>query len=276
MPDTLNQNSTANYAILLDFLWGASNAHMAFYTSWDSPITANGNTYSAAPQGRVKVVAGKQTGTVRDEPWTVTLPPLTPLSQLARPYTFAPVTCNIWEMDPVAGSTPVLMWSGTISKTLLNPSDAPGCIKAEVSGFRAFIQYPMGVERKSGCAWTLGDPFTCKANISAKQQTATISSVTNRTISAPVTIPGGMPTSYWTAGKVDYDGLAIGIIDGSAGGSALKLIRPPPPEWVGASAVFTPGCDKTVFTCDAVWANLARFYGLAIQSPSFNPLIGVR
>jgi hypothetical protein len=277
MTDTLNQNSTANFAYLLDFVWGESGAHTAYYTSWDSPVVVGSITYGADPQTRLSVDPGKQTGVVKDEPWTLTLPPLAPLTSLVRPYAFAPVTCRIWEVDPTQSSpAPMLMWEGLVSKVINNPGDARGCIRAEISGYRAFLQYPLGLESKTGCINVLGDGRVCLADLGALQQTVAITSIAGKTLLASaLTIPGGMPATYWTFGKISYDGLTIGIADGSASPS-LKLLLFPPPEWVGVNAVFTPGCDRTYATCGTVWGQTARFMGLGLRSPSYNPIVGIR
>jgi hypothetical protein len=276
MADALNQNSTANFAYLLDFLWGESNAHTAYYTSWDSPVTVGSITYGCDPQTRVEVQPGKQTGIVRDEPWMVTLPPLAPLTSLARPFAFAPVTSRIWEVDPTAGTpAPTLMWQGIISKVIVNPRGKPGCIQYQLSGNRVNIQFPMSIEAKTGCTWVFGDPRTCQKDLSTIQQSAVITSLSGKTLAASsLTIPGGMPATWWTAGKIYIDGLTIAILDGS-GFPNLSLLLAPPPEWNGATAVFTPGCDRTIETC-RVMGRETSFMGLGIRSPSFNPIVGMR
>ena len=98
-------------------------------------------------------------------------------------------------------------------------------------------------------------------------------------ISAPgLTIPSGRPANYWSNGKVVVNGLAIGIVNGSGGVSALKLFQIPPPEWVGYEALFYPGCDKS-FTgaigCTG-WANTARWFGIGNVTPAGSPVLTPR
>lgn len=285
MPDTLNQAPSTNFALLLEFLWGeGGTAHAARYTNWSDAVVAGGNTYTTTPGGslpnietRIEVQPSKQTGVVKDEPWTLTMVPVPPLTFLLRNSVWAPVTCTISEVDPTAVTpTPTVLWTGMVSQTWKNPKGSPGCVRAEVSGFRSRIQYPLGPESKTDCIRTFGDAW-CGVNLAPIQQTAEITALAGKVLSAPsLTIPGGKPPTWWTLGRVEYDGLSITIVDSGAGVSSLRLLQNPPPEWVGVTATFTPGCNKTLRGGCAVHDNVPRFFGIGIRKPSTSPLLWPR
>lgn len=282
MSDLLNQSPAIGYAMLLEFIWGESGAHVARYTTWSQAIIIGGHTYAVVDafgeklETRLKVEPGTQTGAVRDEPWTVTMMPVAPLTYLARDSIWAPVTCTISEVDPTAISpTPTVLWTGVVSQVWKNPREAPGTIKAEIAGWRVSIQYPLGVESKTGCSRTFGDQW-CGFDLSTVAQAAVVTSLSGKILGATsLTIPGGKPSNYWTLGKAYFDGLAITIIDGSAGVSSLRMLQKPPPEWMGATLTFTPGCDKTYASPTGCigFANTDRFFGVGADKPSGSPLM---
>ena len=293
MSDTLNQQAAGHHAILVQFAWGS---HTVCYTSWTDDLVIFGVTYRAtsmdlaaltalglpfapaqpAIETRVKVEPSKQTGAVSDEPWNVTMPRVAPLTLLDRDAIFTSTLCIISEVDPTELTNPAtVLWEGVVTQTIGDPQETPGMIKFEVSGKRVSVQYPLGVESKTTCSRTFGDRW-CGVNLSLYQQTTTITAVTANLIVAPgLTIPSGKPSSWWTYGWVTYDYLSISIIDGSGVGAGLKLLQRVPPEWTGVSAVFTPGCAKTLAACDT-FNNRARFFGIGLMTPSASPSITPR
>lgn len=282
MSDTLNQSSATAYCLLLRFVWGESGAHTALYTNWTDDVIVDSDTYLTVDalgskiETRLAVTSAAQTGTVKTEPWTALMVPVEPLIYLIRDSAFAPVTCTISEVDPTDPSpVPTILWSGPVTQTWNNPREAPGTIKFEIADPRLFIQYPLGVESKTTCARTFGDVW-CGVDLAPLKQSATITAISGNLISASsLSIPGGKPDNYFSAGVVNYDGLSISIVDGSAGVSSLRLLQKPPPEWTGVTAVFTPGCSKTYTgprSCTA-WENTARFFGVGIRKPSASPLL---
>ena len=127
MSDPLNEQSAGGHALLVRFYWGEGQT--AAYTTWSEPIVVPPDvTVTYQPEPRIEVTAGKQTGGVKDEPWTVTMPaPCAPLDLLARPSQFATVTCAIFELDPTAATQAVtLLWQGQVTIVTLNPKGKPG------------------------------------------------------------------------------------------------------------------------------------------------------
>ncbi len=280
--DLMNSQAAGSYAILIDFSWGENGAHTRHYTNWSDPITIGGVTYavqtSSGPniETRISVEAENQTGLVQDEPWSLLMPAVEPLNFLARPSVWPPVTCVVSEVDPTSTGVlaPTVMWAGTVTTVTSNLKEAPGSVRAVISGKRVRVQYPLGIESKSACSRTFGDRG-CGVDVGALEQTATITGIAGRIISAPgLTTPGR--ADYWSAGIVSVDGLRVGIIDGSLGVGSLKLLQVPPVEWIGVAAVFRPGCNKGITQCTSDWNNAPRFFGLGRQKPSGAPYIGPR
>lgn len=282
MSDTLNQSSAISHALLIDFVWGDSDAHATHYTSWSEAITIGGTVYDIVdPLGtkietRIKLEPGNQTGGVSDEPWNFTMVPVEPLNYLVRTSTFAQVKCTISEVDPTSETlTPIVLWSGYVSQVWNNPKDANGAIKAEIAGWRSLIQYPLGVEAKTACSRTFCDQW-CGVDPGPIEQTGTVASITGKIMAITgISIPGGKPAGYWSMGHVRFDGLSITILDGSAGVSALQMLEQPPTEWVGQTVTCRPGCTKDYASqtgCTG-WANTARFAGFGADKPSGSPII---
>jgi hypothetical protein len=276
MSDTTNQQSAGGYALLARFAWG--NGGDAAYTTWSEPITVAGITY--VPEPRLEAEAAKQTGAVKDEPWTVTMPAgNAPFASLARPSAYPVVTCVLTEIDPTATvQSPVVLWQGQVTQVWYSLRDKPGCARVEVGGVRTQIQWPLGIESKSQCSRVFGDPW-CGVNLAAVNQSATITAVSGRLLSAPsLTIPSGRPANYWSFGRVLVNGLSLGIVDGSGGVGSLYMGQQPPPEWVGATGLFYPGCDKSFggsIGCTG-WGNTARHFGIGAVKPSGSPVLTPR
>lgn len=251
-------------ALLIKFQWQGGSAH---YTSFDSNLVVGGTTYSS--QVRMAVEAAEADGSATDKPWMVTLPKVAPLSNMTRSCPHPDVTCTISEVDPdTSPPTAVVVFSGRITVVTANPKGMAGMIQAEIAGWRALIQYPLGLEARAGCASIFGESPCC-FDIASKRVQATIESVGPYSVIAS-SVPSSPPgrRAYWEAGSVEVDGLAV-MIRGRSG-SEFRLQKNPPAEWAGRVAVFSPGCLKSIEDCRA-WGNEERFLGVGVAIPAYNP-----
>lgn len=266
-----DQVSAQKYTILVTFQWGQTPS-IARYCRWTNDITVGGATYLS--EMTLDVKPGENHGGVEDKPWTVTMPARLPLDKLIRPYVWAPVTCTVEEMDPGDDTSRRVIWRGNVSKTIKNAAGFKRLVRAEVSGFKSLLQYPLGIQANQTCAWNLGDKNCC-VNLTDKRVEATIESIENGTtlIVPTIAVPPG-DANYWSFGEARIDGLGVTILDGSQGSGKLVLLELPPPEWIGSLALFTPGCDKLIPTCRKRWNNEQRFGGFGVSIPDYNPLIG--
>lgn len=264
----VNTASNTKFALLLEFIWGpAGDEEITRYTSYDQGLTIAGDTWSS--QVRMEVIAGEQDGSAGDKSWTVKLPPIAPLDAMVLPYPHAVVTCNIYSTDPTVldGSQKQLEWSGKIIKTTSAPSNVAGIVEAEVGGWKSDIQYGVGVEARDRCS-NIHGASPCCFDLTPHRQTATVTDVSGMTLTAPtITTPSGY-TNWWEAGSVNVGGLNIKIRGVTAG--VFRMSRPVPPGWLGAAAVFTPGCLKRVPDCDER-DNISNYMGIGIGIPAYNP-----
>lgn len=263
----VNTASHTKFALLLEFIWGATGEHVARYTSYDEELTIDGDTW--ASQVRMEVVASAVDATIGDKPWVVKLPAIEPLDAMVLPYPHSVVKCNIYSTDPTVldGSAKQLEWAGKVTKTTSAPSNVAGIVEAEVSGWKVDVQYPIGIEARERCSNIYG-LSPCCSDLTPHRQTATVTDVSGMTLTAPtITTPSGY-TSWWPAGSVNVGGLNIQIRGMTAG--VFRMARPVPPGWFGAAAVFTPGCLKRVVDCDER-DNISNFMGIGIGIPDYNP-----
>ena len=272
---SVNENVTVTFGggvLLGAFVDPYPTMKSAGYVSYTEPVTLSG--FSFAPETRLDVKPGQDHGGTQDKPWYVTMPFDPPMDELAQPYIHSDVFVTIWELDPRdPDGTAELLFGGKITKVTINSVGFKKLVKAEVSGWRYLIQYPMGIQCDSWCAWALGDGM-CRVDLKPLQRQVQIASVTNGTL---ITSATGLPSgSRWQDGSIEIAGAAgiILIVNDPGTNTQFVVDNPPPPTWVGRTAIWTPGCDGSAATCDHYYGNLARFAGFGIAMLDYNPLIG--
>lgn len=262
-----------NYCVLVRMTWGASN--VATYTSWTSDVVYYGETYLSEPS--IAVTSNAQTANLKDVPMLVTCLPRTPLDKMTRIFPHATVTCEIWEGNPTTESVIDFspLWAGRVTKVTKNASGFKGLVRAEISGWRSLIQYPLGIQARSTCVWSLGDSNCC-VNRAARDATVTILSVVGNevTVSGVPSLPAGQTNSYYGQGFMRIDKLSISIRE-YQGSGVFAMTQLVPPEWASQDALLGPGCDKSAYTCKHRFNNLQRFGGFGIRMPARNPLYEV-
>jgi hypothetical protein len=265
MPNPLDTSSTLHLAPWVIFAWGHHASHRALYCRWDCDLTMNGgDPYAACPE--LAIDSGQMQGGTDDVPFTVTLrTDRYPIYRLLRPYAHAPVTVTVGEVDPYNPDgtyRPVL--SGQIRQSTLRGARL---VDLTCVGARERMGYPLGLPCLTTCAHHFCDPG-CGKDVTPLVQSATITAVSGLKVYAALTRPR---LDYFTAGEVYLDGLSLTIAkDGNA--TYVRVTKPPPPEWVGQSANFIPGCLKTLTACQQ-WNNESRYLAVGINMPSANPIV---
>lgn len=266
----LDTSPYSRYAIAVKIEWGVSS--VARYARWSSAFTVDGVTYTPAPELEARTSA-PQSGGTKDVSWIVKMGLRDPVDKMVRPYEHSDVRITIYEMDPYETAVPpVILFTGIVSKLVRKRATFSKMVELEVSGWKAQLQYPLGIAIDTDCAWAFADKNCC-FNLAGATVTQTITAITRMSIiSAPsLTIPRD---NYYTMGTVTVNGLAITILDIPASDpTGILLMQAPPPEWVGATAAFAPGCDGKVGTC-RLHNNEQRFGGAGIRIPDYNPMLG--
>lgn len=136
---------------------------------------------------------------------------------------------------------------------------------AELRGIAAALERPVAEATSPTCRAELGDA-RCRVAMAVRRRfarvTAAEGSVLTLDVAEPATGAWGDGRLRWLSG--DNGGLesAVAASTGAEGGTAVTL-RTPPPFAVAAGTLIevSEGCDKTLATCSARFANAANFRG---------------
>ncbi|MDE1998015.1 MAG: phage BR0599 family protein [Burkholderiales bacterium] len=92
-----------------------------------------------------------------------------------------------------------------------------------------------------------------------------------------ITVPGAsaQANGWWAGGSATWsvNGANVGRMIGAHAGDVLTLVGAPFGLTVGTAVTLLPGCDHTLTTCDAKFANSANYGGFPFI-PAKNPLGG--
>lgn len=270
MSNLIDTSPTLPLATLVEFSWGLTPTR-ARYTTWSSNLTVAGNIYTSLPT--LFVDYGDQHGGTQDVPAMLTMPrDLAPCPSFL-PGMFTPTHVRCWEVDPADHSTLRETWGGRVAIARFNPAGKTSLCELTIRGRKAALDRRVGLQILRKCGHQFGDPRTCERDMTGLVLTATISAVSRRSITTADAAITSKPAFYWQLGHVSVDGFAIGVHYWLSGG-VFQLVRDPPPSWVGASALWTPGCDKTLDGANGCrfWGQEHRFNGIGLRMPRRNPI----
>lgn len=252
---------------LVTFSWGATPT-TARYARWDEDALIDGTTFKSAPEMSLQPfdLQGGASDSVLEIDLLATR---VPVSLLSRPFPFPVVVAVVEEADPDIPGTRRVVFRGVVTKSTRNSGGMVKLVRAQISGTRARLVYPLGLIADTSCAWTFADaprPGNCGIDPATVTHTGlTISAASGNVVTIP-----GLPSGRWAFGSVVVDALGMAITETVDGG--LRLFGQPPPEWVGAACTCVEGCDKSLVMCRA-WNNEARFGGMGIGIPAYMPLL---
>jgi len=263
----LDRDNAVRLIYLVEFMWGTGPTY-ARYARYDSDVVYDGNTFSACTI--LEIELGEQHGGSEDSPIKITIDRTKPPASLIQGKRIAPIQVRVWEIEATdADGTAVPVWSGRLSVAEENPRGLSSVVDLTVNGQKADFDSVLGLTVDSTCPYIPGD-YLCKYNFSAGNVSAPIVSAAGSTIS--VALQAGLtdqPFLRWHRGYVSVDGYSIGIRGWSLG--SFSLMRPPPDSWIGATAVFTPGCNGTLEAC-TYWGNTLNFGGIGRRMQNRNPV----
>jgi uncharacterized phage protein (TIGR02218 family) len=143
-----------------------------------------------------------------------------------------------------------------------------GKIAADLHGMMIALQQRVGETYQPGCRADLGDS-RCGVNLAPFTSSFVVTSVTSRRVfSAAIGSPNPTEDNYFALGLVQWTaGANVGtrgfdVKAYTAAGGTLELYLATPFEIeVGDTGTVYRGCDKTLATCKAVFANVVNFRG---------------
>jgi hypothetical protein len=260
----LDVKTAKQFVTVVTFQWGVANTYR--YARWDS----NFLDVLSAPE--LDVETDKQHGGVQDVSYRVTLrTDRVPLDMLLRTgVAFATLQVEIGECDPTDyAATYRVHFVGRVSQSVRNAKGLPNLVRLEVIGWKERIGYPLGLLCTSTCQHVLGDAG-CGVKLNHYDYEGLCNAINKDTISI-VGLPDGDTDSWWEFGQASFDGLDLMIVE-QLPNKDLRLIKPPPPEWLGHIVLCLPGCNKEYAgDCKNKWGNQKRFLGLGIKMPLHNP-----
>lgn len=272
MADVISINAAKRYAILLTLRWGDNN--VARYTNWTDDILRGTNLYTSIPKMEIKL-SPQHGGAVESNPVTVLMPQVAPFVDLIKNTAFPRVFVDIQEEDPEVEDSKQVLFSGTVYKTIKNPSGKTGLIEVECYGARAMLSVSLSVIANATCVHTFCDP-DCGKDPEPLKEEGVISIINNRLI----TVTGLTTTAtngWWKDGWALVDGLHLMIVKYTTG-NQMTLKHIAPDSWLGATATFLPGCTKHLDGANGCrfWDREESYLAPGVKMPAYHPMIDVK
>ncbi|MCD2317650.1 DUF2163 domain-containing protein [Sphingomonas sp. IC-11] len=226
-------------------------------TDHDRDLRIEGRTYRAAP-GMTPAAIERSDGldaAITQASGALTHATVTERDLIAGRWDGARVTVAVVDWDE--GGTPIVLSGGTIGEIEI---DERG-FTAQLRGPAAMLDRAVTEETSAECRAMLGDR-RCRVPMAGRRRIVRVVEASGAALTVDAPEPAadayGNGRLRWLSGE--GCGLASEI-DRSAG--AVLTLRMPPPFTVapGTLVELIEGCDKTVATCAARFANVANFRG---------------
>lgn len=265
-PTVIATGAAKQYTILVLLEYGESFSVQARYARYSDHVTVNEVTYTSLPE--MDVTFPTIDGGLEDAPFDVTLPVSELLGdRFSRGEPHSPVRATVYEVSPddLEGSLTERFY-GFLTSATRNPGGMSGMVKLSFSSPKALLDIPLGIPATTTCVWQFGDD-NCGYPAKGQRESATVIS-SGRFLE----LSGLSSTTdqYWRKGFVTCNGLSI-MVRSQPSGNILEMVQSCPARWVGLVVVCTPGCNKSVSECKNKWNNAARFGGIGLAIPNYNP-----
>lgn len=262
---------------LVKFTHGGPTSPEA-YTNRDSDYSLGGVDYQSTPDMEVELP--ENNGILQDQPLVVTLPLSEDTADFTNRFTngapFAPTRVEVTEVqvaENAEGSTTIsTVFKGLCGEFVRNAENEPGLIRIEALPLKERIKdVALGVPANHQCVHRLGDAG-CKATPTTFN--VAIASIDGSKVTI-TTLTTGLQDRLFQRGYMKFEGLTVGIHDwrNEVNGNRLEFFmrRKPPDEWDGQTVQLVSGCDKTIETCRARYANEENFLGIGFAIPPYHP-----
>lgn len=250
-------------------LYEFARAHLRWrYTSADRDITVGSQTYAAVPIERGAIEASRELARAN---LTVTCARDNPVADMYRITAPSDVVTLVLRQMHMGDGEVVALWSGRI-------------VSVEWRNERAVIELEpvytsvrrMGLRRRyqRSCPHVLYG-HGCNLSRETWRMDTTASSIAGLTVQAANI--GSMGDGYYAGGYVEWTTPA-GVVErryvASHAGPVLTLAAVPVGLVAGQAIRVYPGCDRTLATCHAKFANAANYGGMP-YIPERNPFGGL-
>jgi|GEM_PF-4399832 len=267
MASPLDTKSASALATLVTFSWGLAPT-IVRYARWTSDVVIGGQTFTALPL--LEVDYGNQNGGTEDEPAKLTMTSSAEPLPRFRGQRFTPVSALIEECDPRdAAATRRTTWLGRVGDVEFNVDNRPDKARVPLIGLKAQLDRPVGIPITNECQDDLGGPM-CRVDLAPLRKTATVVAINKNILTITDAAVLARPALWWNDGTISVDGYEITIRHWESG-SSFQMMWPPPREWLNATAVLTPGCNKLIENCRSKYNNESNFTGAGTAMSSRNP-----
>lgn len=268
----LNSWRTLRFAELYTF--ATADAQAFRFTSGDRLISVNGNAFALGPKierSQVRLSVGIEVDTLNVD---LHAEPAVMLGALPLVQAFAQGLLDngtlrverLYLDNSNAQQGTLLVFAGRIGQVVTTR----GHVAVEVLSHTELldVMLPSGVYQPS-CRNTLYDLF-CGVSRAAQAISRTVtagSGAARRQFNADFTASAGTADGWFTLGVVKFTsganaGISRTVKRHTGAGGLVEVINPWPYVVAGGDAFDAwPGCDKTMATCTAKFANLQRFQG---------------
>lgn len=266
----LDIQAAKQYAILLDVECGTGDdASVTGYAIWDSDIVIGSSLYVAEP--RIKVNLPKIEGSAEETTFVITVPRIGDFARYGLGEAAPPMWINIDEVDPADPDTRRRIYRAMVQTASSNPAGRPNLIDLTMAGYKNILgNIALGLRCVENCVWAFGDRQCC-LDLSDKTFAATVLAISGLQVELGFESGVSMDPPRWTNGVLSYRGLRIRIRGNSE--SVFTTSRQAPATWVGLTIAAINGCDKTLGVCRSTWNNEARFGGIGLAMPAYNPVM---
>lgn len=269
---SLETSPSSLHATLVTFTW---STHTQRYCRWVEDLDVGDDRFYHAPELSVVLEKAIDGGT-EDSPAKITLlANRTPVNRLVQPFPHAKVRVLIEEVVPGASETRREIFWGMVDEVELRRNKQARLATLEVKGIKARLTNVLGLQATSTCQWVFGDRDNspCKITLDDKEVAGTITelAVDDEPNRVKITGISDQANLRWSNGILTVDGARVKIRE-ALGDDVFDLARVPPPWWLDASCLLTPGCDRTLTNC-RFWDNEDRFMGIGRGMPTYSPTL---
>lgn len=266
-------SSTKDYYWLFDFWYGDPLNPTHYRVSDYSILISNGTAGGVFnPLPGIEATGLGNQGTLKDAPVAIVLQRSTFTDLFTAMAPSSPMFVRIWEVvsKPEVGTPQQkVLYFGRLTQGVKNVDGIAGKVRLEFQSLKGRLNVPFGVTCLPTCRHSFGD-LDCKVDAVALEDTGTLEAIDGKRVT--ITGVGAQTGKYWHRGFVTFEGLSIMVRDWDAATPTyFFLTQEPPASWLTSTVTIRPGCDKTIETCRARWANEANFGGAGYKLPSRNP-----
>lgn len=260
--------------LLIRFTYGdPGDPDYIAFTNWTSDIPGN-PIYTSEPRLEVKIP--ENTGTFENKSLDVMMPlSVSWFNDLVNGEPKAPVYIQAEEITkPIEGgdtSSRRIFFKGQLMRTIQNYQGRSDRSIAKFMSIKSRLDIPLGIPANHHCAWTLFGNG-CNKSKSGFSNVLTVDTIDGKVLTT--TTSPSRTGKFFHRGYIEYEGLRIGIRDwNDTEADTFYLVKPAPQSWIGKTVQVWAGCDKTIATCRARFANEINFGGMGYTIPAYNPLI---